>query len=180
MSIIEYVTKNRLVKELITHKEHIEVPLSKGFSAMIDKADAKKIEGLNFYYHKSVKGSPSAMVRFPKDESGKRKSLMMHRLIKPGFKFYSFKDGNTLNYRRDNILTSNHFKIAVDKESKHKVNGYRNIYKVKKDPDQYVVIVSGKYVKSSDSLERAVTIFNEHWKNIKGHKSGLQKYVGES
>jgi hypothetical protein len=110
------------------------VPLTQGYEAVIDAADAPMVEGFNWHAH--VERSPDGSARTVYAEradytAGKRRSIRMHRVISktPDGLETDHEDGDGLNNRRGNLrpatTTQNKQNRRISPKNKSGVKGVR-------------------------------------------------------
>lgn len=87
------------------------VPLTKGYVALIDAADAELVAGRNWSAHVDVDGRVYAVWENGRDANGRKVSVRMHRMLMaaPADRLVDHKDGDGLNNRRmSNLRLATH------------------------------------------------------------------------
>jgi hypothetical protein len=94
----------RVYRSLIDNNDGtFTVPLTKGYVAIVDAADASLVSGRNWYasVHRHT------VYAYSQERGGTRKRLSLHRLIMGGDLEVDHRDHNGLNNRRSNLRHCN-------------------------------------------------------------------------
>jgi len=111
------------------------VPLTQGYEAIIDVTDVDIVSGVNWYVRRDG-GQVYAGCNIPKNESGKRGHISMHRLImgNPQQMEVDHRDANGINNRRGNLrVASKSQNQANRKTSKLNISGFKGVSPYKRD-----------------------------------------------
>lgn len=109
----------------------VEVPLTRGFVAIIDDEDAETVLALSWRVTLSQRQStPYAITSTPRGE-GPRRTLFLHRFIiaPPPELLVDHKDGNGLNCRRSNLRVATPTENAANCRRPVGAAGFRGVVK---------------------------------------------------
>lgn len=101
------------------------VPLSHGKFAIVDEADLPLLAGFNWKYLKRADGRGGYAIACPKDESGKKRMLSMHRLLlqPPAGLHVDHINGDGIDNRRANIRLCTQSQNAANRAHRGKYRG---------------------------------------------------------
>ncbi|MGC4375766.1 HNH endonuclease [Fictibacillus sp. Mic-4] len=108
-----------------------EIPLTKGFVAIVDECDYEYLSNFPWHYSKGYAINRSSFFH----EDGKRKTVLMHRLILQVDPRHEVDhiNGNSLDNRRNNLRIANRAENSRNiKTPSHNTSGYKGVTKSKK------------------------------------------------
>ena len=155
--------------------EKVEIPLTRGYVAIIDSCDLEKVSGYKWYAYKgyaTMYAGRSVMI------DGKKVRIPMHRLLMDAPKGFDVDhiDHDGLNNTRDNLRlatrSQNSFNRPMNKNNK---TGIRCIYWYKQT-NRWVLKMAGKTIGYFKELPDAVDAYNLKAKELWGDFAPQQKY----
>jgi len=125
----------RQIREIRIEGNIAFVTLTQGYEATIDASDVELVSGVNWQVRHDG-GRVYAGCNIPKNETGKRGYISMHRLImgSPKQMEIDHHDGNGINNRRYNLrIASKAQNQANRKISKLNISGFKGVSPYKRD-----------------------------------------------
>ena len=146
-----------------------KIPLTQGKFAIVDNEDFDSLNQHKWFYNQGYAVRNSSL------KNGKRKILLMHRVI-VGIKNNDEVDhisGNTLDNRKNNLRTLNHFENCFNRIiNKNNNSGYKGVFWHK---------LTEKWVAQIRLNRKAIHLglFDLKEDAAKAYNNAAQKYFGE-